>query len=51
MTYTEMTARPTAPADGQLETRWVPVTDERGHTRMEARWITVGQSAATQHAA
>ena len=23
----------------QLEMRWVPVTDERGRTRMEAVWI------------
>ncbi|WP_280633681.1 hypothetical protein [Nocardioides sp. 1609] len=23
----------------QLEMRWIPVTDERGRTRMEAVWI------------
>lgn len=31
----------TAPTDGRLELRWVPVTDERGRTHMEACWITV----------
>ena len=27
---------------GQLELRWVPVTDDNGRTHMEACWITVG---------
>lgn len=31
---------------GRLELRWVPVTDERGRTHMEACWITVGDQAA-----
>lgn len=35
----------------RLEMRWVPVTDERGRTRMEACWITVGQTAHASHAA
>ena len=30
---------------GRLEVRWVPVTDERGRTHMEACWITVESQA------
>jgi hypothetical protein len=51
MTYTQMTARPATEPAERIETRWVEVTDERGRTRMEARWITVGPSVAAQHAA
>jgi hypothetical protein len=36
---------------GRLEMRWVPVTDTRGRTRMEARWIAVDRSVAAHHAA
>lgn len=51
MNHAQMTAqRPTQPAE-RLEQRWVPVTDERGHTRMEAHWFLAGQPAATHHAA
>lgn len=36
----------------QLEMRWVPVTDERGRTRMEAVWIEIGAPATVgAHAA
>jgi hypothetical protein len=43
-----MTERPAG-----LEMRWVPVTDERGYTRMQAVWIdaTPATSAITHHAA
>ncbi len=27
---------------GQLEVRWIPVTDARGRSHMEACWIAVG---------
>lgn len=30
---------------GRLELRWVPVTDPRGRTHMEACWITVESKA------
>ncbi len=33
----------TTPAEGRLEQRWIPVTDEHGRTHMESCWITVGQ--------
>lgn len=51
MTYSQMTGRPAEQTAGRMEMRWIPVTDERGRTRMEARWITAGQSVAAQHAA
>lgn len=35
----------------QLEMRWLPVTDERGRTRMEAVWITPDVHASAAHAA
>lgn len=35
-----------------LEMRWIPVTDERGTTRMEAVWIdSAAASLTTHHAA
>jgi hypothetical protein len=34
-----------------LEMRWVPVVDDAGRTRMEAVWITTGQTAVGAHAA
>jgi hypothetical protein len=36
-----------------LEMRWVPVTDERGRTRMEVVWIEAGAALAapSHHAA
>ncbi|MEZ0577414.1 hypothetical protein [Nocardioides sp. MH1] len=41
-----MTNAPTA-GRPQLEMRWLPVTDERGRTHMEATWV----DASTLHAA
>ncbi|WP_281370729.1 hypothetical protein [Nocardioides stalactiti] len=41
MHYEEMAGRPA------LEMRWVPVTDERGTTRMQAVWIDT--APVTQH--
>ena len=38
MSDTEMTSR--------LEQRWVPVTDSRGRTRMEACWIQASEEGA-----
>ena len=37
----------------RLEMRWVPVTDERGDTRMQAAWIDAAPAASvpTHHAA
>lgn len=35
----------------QLEMRWLPVTDERGRTRMEAVWISPDALASVTHAA
>ena len=35
----------------QLEMRWLPVTDERGRTRMEAVWIRPDVHASATHAA
>ncbi|WP_188113606.1 hypothetical protein [Nocardioides humilatus] len=35
-----------------LEMRWVPVTDERGRTRMQAVWVeTAALHTAPHHAA
>ncbi len=35
---------------GRLETRWVPVTDDRGLTRMQAVWIdAVGAARLPAH--
>lgn len=33
----------------QLEMRWVPVTDERGRTSMQAAWVDVAAHHATPH--
>lgn len=35
-------ATPSHRPAGQLEVRWVPVTDARGRSHLEACWITVG---------
>ena len=36
----------------RLEMRWVPVTDERGHTRMQAVWFDAAAvHSAPHHAA
>lgn len=51
MDNTPMTSERPAQIAGHLEMRWIPVTDERGRTRMQACWITVGQSAVAHHAA
>ncbi|CAN5589937.1 hypothetical protein BH11ACT8_BH11ACT8_35450 [soil metagenome] len=37
--------------DSQLEMRWLPVTDDRGRTRMEAVWILSDEHAGATHAA
>lgn len=33
---------------GRLELRWVPVTDERGRTHMEACWVSVEDRVASR---
>ena len=35
----------------QLEMRWLPVSDDRGRTRMEAVWILPDVHAGVTHAA
>ncbi|GAA5141997.1 hypothetical protein GCM10023340_04770 [Nocardioides marinquilinus] len=37
--------------NGQLELHWVPVTDERGRTRMEMVWSAPGETVSITHAA
>ncbi len=32
----------------RLETRWLPVIDASGHTRMEATWVLVPAAAAPE---
>jgi hypothetical protein len=51
MTADRSTARAVEPA--ALVMRWVPVTDEAGRTRMEARWqpAPAAASSPTPHAA
>lgn len=51
MDYAQTTSEQPARTAGRLEMRWLPVTDDRGHTRMEACWIAVGPAVTTHHAA
>lgn len=37
--------------DKQLEVTWVPVRDDRGRVRMEARWTAVPGPSSAAHAA
>jgi hypothetical protein len=35
----------------RLETRWLPVTDSSGRTRMEATWVATSAAAPAEPAA
>ncbi len=35
----------------RLEMRWMPVTDERGRTRMQAVWVEPAVAVRVDHAA
>ena len=54
MDDSQMTRRAASAAQPErLEMRWLPVTDARGATHMQAVWIDAGapSSAAAHHAA
>lgn len=36
---------------GRVHCTWIPVTDAKGRTRMEARWIAEPTTARVPHAA
>jgi hypothetical protein len=45
MTDSQVAERP------HLAMRWVPVTDERGRTRLQAEWFEVAPAPSAHHAA